>query len=562
MTKKKIQLCLLGFLLIGFLLRTVSISYGLPHPGYFSSDEIDVVARTLTLAAGDLKPHHFSKPTFMNVVLLAIYGVIYFFGRLLGLIHGRADFERLFIQNPTVFYLSARLLSVLAGTATILLCYTIGRKGRSAAAGLIAAALMAFCFTSARLSHIAKEDVLMVFLEYAVLLWMLRAKNADKAGQGIIAGILVGLAAATKYNGILAAVFPLLFIIQGEKTAIFRRVLFLLAGILIGIIIGVPFFAIHPVQFVQGVFESAIFRQIKGDARWIGSASYVGPSFFLAMFAREMGWLFLITGLLAIGFYGKGFFKRGGNPLSKEPRAVLLALLLFVILNFLTIVISSHRDYHYGIPMTPALALITASFLSDLLSFHKKGFAALLVAILVLGPCYRIIKWDAETLGTDTRLQALDWMRDHIPAHAVIAFDSAYYFQYHPPVGLTSETVGVLKAEALAQGGSGRYFDLLEKYPAPEPHYRAIFLPMPTWADRLRAADVNAYSLESLREREAQWLVCSSYYFDRILINESVSFKPIREFYERLQREWKPAARFEPVPWRNAGPILLVYELK
>ena len=116
-------------LLFGFILRALSINYGLPNPGYFSSDEIDSISRAVKIGAGDLTPAHFNKPTFYNIIIIVFNLFAFLFYRIIG---ADTDFKRLFIQNPAFFYIPARLASVCAGTAALYLCYRAGKKLKDA----------------------------------------------------------------------------------------------------------------------------------------------------------------------------------------------------------------------------------------------------------------------------------------------------------------------------------------------------------------------------------------------------------------------------------------------
>jgi len=551
----------------GFALRVISISYGLPRAGYYSSDEIDVVARTLSLAAGELKPHHYSKPAFMNVLLLFIYGAVFLFYRIFGIIKGVADFERLFIQNPTVFYFTARLLSVASATATIYLCYRLGRKFRDVKTGLIAAFLLTFCYTTVSIAHVAKEDSLLVFLAYATLLASIRAGETGKAGLYFLSGLLVGFATATKYNGIIAIIFPILFMPHcfKEKARTFKTSLYVFSGLLAGICIGIPYLAIHPFGFIHGILTSTIFRQLKWETFWLGSETNYGFRFFVSMFVLEMGWIFALVTcasvLFALAAIYKGYGLGRGKPRNQDFR-MLIALLLFLILNLFSIKFSGHRDLHYILPLTPALALLTACFLTSDYFRLRGAITVFACIILVIFPFYRALKFDAETTGEDTRITAARWITEHIPTSGKIAFDTDFYYQYHPPVNLTRETIEGLISHAKIKGGSGRFFSLMAKYPLPGPSYSATFLTMPNWKDKLFPEEIMEYSVERLKEKGVGWLICSSYYYDRVQRNTWQGLQSIRDFYKKINRELTPVAKFEPVPWHNLGPTILIFQLK
>ncbi len=561
--RKKVIIILLVVLLAGFALRSVSIMYALPHPGYFSSDEIDVVARTLLLAKGELKPHHFSKPTLINVFLLFVYGMVYALYNATGIIKGGADFERLFIQNPAIFYFTARLFSVIFSTLTIFLVFHIGKKLKNVQTGLVAALLFAVCFTTVRMAHVAKEDSLLVFCMYGSLFFAIRVGETARFKYVFLSGLAAGFAAAAKYNGFIALVFPLGFLIlHGEKRAYAKGFLYALAGFLFGFSFGNPYFILHPWQFIKGVTESTIFRQIQGATYMLGTETFFGPRFYLQMFLEEFGLIFALmalTGVVAACYHLYKEWKSKRNSSPELHTMIVLLLMLFLLFNLVSIMLSSHRDMHYVLPFTPGLAILTAHLFSRGI-FRR--YLLLFIILCVVLPLYRAIKFDMETMGEDTRVRAARWIAHSITSSSTIAFDTDYYYQYHPPIELSIDTIRRLKAKAEEEGGTGRYFALMEKYAKSGAGHNVRFLPMPAWSDALLQAEIRQYSIERLKENEIQWLGCSSYYYDRVKKNTWQGLQPIRDFYDRLENEFIPVAEFKPVPWRNRGPVIVLYNLQ
>jgi 4-amino-4-deoxy-L-arabinose transferase-like glycosyltransferase len=107
------------------------------------------------------------------------------------------------------FYLWGRAVSALLGTLTVLLVHRIGMRW-GARYALLAAALLAVMPLHVRESHYVLTDVPMTFFVALTFLLTLRAHERPTAAAFAKAGVAVGLAAATKYPGVLALVLPLL----------------------------------------------------------------------------------------------------------------------------------------------------------------------------------------------------------------------------------------------------------------------------------------------------------------------------------------------------------------
>jgi hypothetical protein len=567
---RKYKILLFLILIFGLLLRIVWFAYGRPNPGYFSSDEIDTVARTLKIATGDIAPSHFNKPTFYNLTILPFYGLSFGLFRMLGFIVFKEDFIRIFIQRPCIFYWFPRLISAVSGMFSILLVYQIAKKVKDAETGFWAALLYSVCYTSVRYAHMAKEDALMTFL---ILLCLFPCmKSFDKKWVVSICLIFIGslfggLATATKYTGGVSLLFPFMFFILGIREK--KRPVYLLGifsiptGFIIGFCMGMPYAFLHPSQFLTGIYESTILRQIKGETVWLGGVKHYGLSFILRMLITEFGILFSAAGLAALLYIAYHIITgRQTRILGETNRTVLIPLILFTFIYFLILAFSGHLDYQYIMPLSPVWALCVSLVIRSMEQPKIRLMKSLVILILIAQPLYSSIKFDLETLGKDTRIQAAEWIENNIPPHQKITFDTDYYYQYHPPLRFRTGSIGELERKSVEKGGTGQYFRLLEEHQRnEEPLYNGRFLPMPTWLERISQEDIGEYIPDKLKQDGFQWVVVSSYYFQRIMEDKNPGWEPIREFYRDLGMDAKETARFESVNWKSSGPEIIVYRL-
>src|SRR5262249_37777717 len=95
-------------------------------------DEPQVVLRALRFGTGDLNPHFFIWPgTLLLYLAFFAYGALYLVGALAGWWRGAAGFAGAYFQDPTPFYLLARLESVAFGVWGVWLAWRLGEVAGS-----------------------------------------------------------------------------------------------------------------------------------------------------------------------------------------------------------------------------------------------------------------------------------------------------------------------------------------------------------------------------------------------------------------------------------------------
>lgn len=557
-------------LFIAFILRFTNIFYGLPQPGYFSSDEIDVISRTLRLASGDFAPAHFNKPTLYNLILLFFYGIYYIILKIFGVNDLKEYFQQVFIQNPTIFYFSARFVNVLLSTASIFLTYLIGKKIKNNTTGLTASLITALCFTTVKMAHIAKEDILMTFLILSVILFCCDFFSTKRNYFLYLSSLFVGLSISAKYTGILSLIFPLFcitIIFKDNKNIKFLSInlLKVIFFMIIGFGIGMPYFIFHPLKFLNGIIESKIFEQVKWQTTWLGGEEHFGISFIIQMFIKEYGMVLVFFIIAAIMFFiiiqFKFYFKQQSQVYNFHL-FICNSLIIFILTNLIIFLISGHLDYHYILPITPCISVLTGLFLNLILNRKNNKYLVLIIIILVFEPFIYILKFDLETLGKDTRIIAANYIEKNISENNKIVCDTAYFYQYHPPISPDDSSIDVLINQAEETGGSGNYYKLLKKYKKDKPSYNITFLSMPTWGDKLTSESLNQYSISYLKAIDADYIICSSFYYNRILMDKNTIWKPIKKFYEELPKQTLMIQKISPKSFINSGPELFIYKMK
>ena len=235
-------------LLVSFILRIWGITFGLPdiHHG----DEHEVVNHAVRFGSGDFNPHRFQYGSLFQYILFFFYGLYYLIGYAFGLFNSVKQYALTFIQDPTVFYLIARSLSAIVGTATVGLVYLIGRQINNERVGLLAALFLACSYEHVIHSHYCTVDITLTFLCTLAVYQCLMLFQSRSYRRYILAGLSIGIAIATKFNGVLFIITLIsAHLFQNSNWTIPRKIfckkLWLgIVSIVIGHFIACPFFYI------------------------------------------------------------------------------------------------------------------------------------------------------------------------------------------------------------------------------------------------------------------------------------------------------------------------------
>lgn len=357
----------------GVILRLWGLTFGFPILSnlYIRPDESLVVASAVQFFERAGHPGFFAYPALMIEICALLYSLV----------------PRTFAEDPSIYFLIPRALSVAAGSLTIVAIYAIGVRLSDNRSGLIAAALYAYSPLAARDAHFGVTDSLLVLLITMSLLQSLRTGR-----KVFLLGVIYGLACSTKYTALLAApavAWPLLRRLRFKDVAIAAAVA---AG---------TFICLNPYAFLDPGSRTKVleilyvlFKHQPGDAVWslssaigqilrpldFGPGSYIGLILALpaVLVVRSTGTMALI--MLIGGFAGALLPFQHGVP------------------------------YRYLLPLLPPISLLAGLTLSRIPS----GSAAALITLLIAAPGARIAWETNDRLGrTDTRTLAGEWIARH-----------------------------------------------------------------------------------------------------------------------------------------------------
>jgi hypothetical protein len=302
--------------------------------------------------------------------------------------------------DPSAAYLAARAVSALAFVASVAFVSATGRRADGLACALVAGLGLALAPLAVRQAHFATTDaVAMAFVAAAI--WA--GARAGSARAYVLAGLLAGLAAATRYTAGLVAVVPLALALLGEDR--WRRAAAVVAGSAVAFV-GVVGLAGHPADYGRGL---AFLGGRAGQ-----------------QYGTPIGLVYHPTVSLPYGLgFGTYTLALAGVVLALVRRRPLDVALLVYLAASLAVVGFSHEVFwRYALPVLPALCLL-AGGLTRLARDRRTRWLGAGAALLLMAPsAYASVTTDRLLGAEDTRQQAADWLLRNAPAGSELRIDS------------------------------------------------------------------------------------------------------------------------------------------
>jgi hypothetical protein len=392
-----------GVLLLALGLRLWGLKQGLPY-AYNADENAHFLPRAIGMFGHDLDPGYYVNPSAYTYVLHILLAVRY---------GGRLAVGEAFASDPTTVWTMARAASAVLGTIAVGLLYLAGKRLAGRAAGLLAAALLAVAFLPVFYSHLALNDV-PTLAPLCLALW--GAAGVLRTGRGLdyfIAGIGLGLAAATKYTGgivLLALLAAFGAHAMRNRGAALRGLL--LAGVmaLAAFLVAFPYAIIDHQAFLDGLsHQSDASREAAGK---LGFTQDNGWLYYLWSFGWGLGWAPLVAAVAALPLLA---FRR---------RWALLAFLAPSPILYVAFMGSQERFFgRWLMPVLPFVCLLAAICAVTLVTAATRrapGLRPMLAALVAIGLCGQGLVYsvhDGRVLSReDTRGLTRDWLVDHVPA--------------------------------------------------------------------------------------------------------------------------------------------------
>jgi len=431
---------LAGVLGAGLGLRLWGIGQGLPYA--FNSDEGDhFVPRAIAMFGHDLNPHYFANPPAFTYVLHLLFAV--WFG-------GRAGVEHSAAAHPGDVYVVARATAAALGTVALWLLYLVGSRLLGRAAGLLAAALEAVAFLPVFYAHLALNDVPTLAPLTLSLLGSAGVLRKGRLLDYLVAGIGLGLAAATKYTAGIV-LLPLLAAsvmhMQGSERephspavarALTGMVLAAVAAAL-AFLAGNPYAVLDYASFHRELLhQSSLSAEAQGK---LGAPMTGGLSYYLWALTWGLGWA---PALAALG---------GAVSVWRSHRRLGWLLVPAPLLYLAFMGVQGRYFGRWLLPIFPILCLLGALFALQLAAAGaglidrlwqrrrerggsattsassgppralRAGLFVLLLAVLLAQGLIYSVHSGMVLARADTRISTRQWMIAHIPAGTHIVLE-------------------------------------------------------------------------------------------------------------------------------------------
>ncbi len=401
-------------LLVAAGLRFAALGHGIPFA--IGVDEPDIVERAVNaMRSGDFNPRFHDYPGLYIHTQTAVAVARFMTGAMAG------KWTSLDQANPAEFYLWGRAVTAILGIATVFVVFELGKRW-SAQHALLAAGLMAVLPTHVRESHYVLTDVPVTFAVSLVMLFSIRAYERATLAAFALAGAAAGLAIATKYNGAVALVIPLVacWMRREAKPSRLACALTIVAAAAVACVLGSPYLVLDFPGFLNGIARLAgeyRDRPMNPEASW---------SLYLKHLRLTLGW----PGLLLAG----GGLVLAVVRLIKGPARARWALIaVFPVLYFWFISRQTIVFARYLLPILPAICLlISAAVISGVSVLRRyevpktvrNALIVALTAAAILPPAIKAVDFDRTIARTSTAALAYEWITKNLPPTSNIVIES------------------------------------------------------------------------------------------------------------------------------------------
>lgn len=408
----------LGLIMIaGLALRIIGLDQGIPFA--LGVDEPEIMERAVRMMkTGELHPHFFDYPG-LSMYLHAMVATVRF---LAGAIAG--EWAHLDQAPVAEFYLWSRFVTAMLGTSTILMVYWAGRR-ISPATGLVSAALFAVQSLHVRESHFVLTDVPMTF--FVALTWVLtlRAHADGRLRSFIWIGLAAGAAAATKYNGGVALLLPVLALLLGQGSAGWRLARLAATSLAAGLtfLVCAPYTVLALPEFLNA-FAYLAHMYAKGEPLaepvWI-------------IYLKHLRNNLSIPGM---GLAAAGMLIAFGALIRRPREQATLAWTLataFALVYFWMIAGQRLVWGRYLLPLLPFVCVLAGGAIVAMVNTLRErkvaptlttAIGAALLVVAAWQPTANAVNWLSMVAKTSTAKQAYDWILANIPPNSKIAFES------------------------------------------------------------------------------------------------------------------------------------------
>jgi len=443
----------MGLTIAAGILVFWGIGYGLPAV-YLGDESYNVNLALYMGYTRDLNPRAWVYPSLLMYLLLGLYGVYFGLKMVFGSFTSIKDIATAILRDPTPLYLLGRILSALAATLTVPLTFIVGRKFFNQRVGIVAAILLIGVVPSVVQAHFIKNEPLMTFFIVASLGVLGIAMHSGRLRDFALAGSLAGLAAASKYNGVLFAI-PLALGALDHATPRTWLIRTVSAGVCMfgAFILASPFVLLDFSTFWHQ-FQALDYFSLPR----LGSVS-VSPLTWWNVFVGELGWGMTIV------------FALGLIALAAQRSLKAIVVLSFPVLHFAFFALASPwQNIYWQIPIFPFLALGAGVFFDTIARRMpsptlRRAFLIVCLGVILIYPLNLIVQYDMRASQPDTRTLAKEWVEANIPAEShILTNRGKYQSSFGVPLTESPESIKANYLESDALTNEGRVFRGADNY--------------------------------------------------------------------------------------------------
>ena len=359
-----------------------------------------------------MRPNEFLKPPFYTYVNQIVARVPA--SAVSSLAFWKSDKERTEIYFRSRLFL-ARVLNLALFAGTVAMVFAVVRTYFGLASARVAALLLATAAGFVCYQIFLTTDLALVFMMMTSFVCSCAIARKPAMGISVAAGLLAGLATATKYNGLAVAVALPVAHLMGSRgnpvLACLKRPAAWVCGLAVpvGFLIGNPYALLDWPKFSSDFFYNYTTTPVYG-----GRTSGTGYADFFQKIPEIIGWpatVIVICGVLA-GLVGLAFGFRRND-------AWKLWLLAFAVFSLYTWKIGAfpRMSTRFVLPMVPFLLIVAAAGFG-IMARVRWVFLPVLAGVLV----YNLVCgwWVGELFRGDPRMKMLDVIRARITGEAVV----------------------------------------------------------------------------------------------------------------------------------------------
>jgi hypothetical protein len=405
-------------------LRLWGIKQGLPY-SYNSDEATHFVPRAIAFFSHDYNPQYFLNPPAYSYLLHFVFEL--WFG-------GPDAVRRAYVADPTEVFVVARVVAAVLGTVAVWLTYLAGERLFNRTVALLGAAVFGLAFLPIFYSHLALNDVPALAPIALALYGVAGVLRSGARRDYVIAGIGIGLAAATKYTGAIMVVCLVAAAVcdgaGGTPLTAGRRVTLALGCAVLAFIAANPYSVLDFAAFHAGVTTQQALAG-GSDPEKLGTTAASGTAFYVWTFTWGLGWAPSIAALA------------GSVMLIVRRRLALALVLLPAPIAF--IVFMGDQQRYFGrwlMPVFPVVALLAAYGAVEAARWliRTRGMpvvlAAAAVAVVMLGQSLAAtIHNDVVLSRADTRNVTRAWMVRHVPAGAKVVVEPVVSTDWGQDIG-------------------------------------------------------------------------------------------------------------------------------